>query len=160
MIEAAAEAERQSQHMGRAIAERMEEMVEARAAEMTLEEATEIETVEAENTPEASEEAGATEESGDDDWTWSEQVLSGVMQKNGITDRDAFIEFAKSYDMDGNKYLKGSELGAAAADFVAKDAPPAEEPATEESPAEESDDSSDGEDKEPEVVWRNSGDSQ
>ena len=160
MIEAAAEAERQSQHMGRAIAERMEEMVEARAAEMTLEEASEIETVEAENTAEASEEAGATEESGEDDWTWSEQVLAGVMQKNGITDRDAFIEFAKSYDMDGNKYLKGSELGAAAADFVAKDAPAEEEPATEESPAEESDDSSDGEDKEPEVVWRNSGDSQ
>ena len=160
MIEAAAEAERQSQHMGRAIAERMEEMVEARAAEMTLEEASEIETVEAENTPEASEEAGSTEESGDEDWTWSEQVLSGVMQKNGITDRDAFIEFAKSYDMDGNKYLKGSELGAAAVDFVAKDAPAAEEPATEESPADESDDSSDGEDKEPEVVWRNSGDSQ
>ncbi len=160
MIEAAAEAERQSQHMGRAISERMEEMVEARAAEMTLEEATEIETVEAENTPEASEEAGSTEESGDDDWTWSEQVLSGVMQKNGITDRDTFIEFAKSYDMDGNKYLKGSELGAAAVDFVAKDAPAAEEPATEESPADESDDSSDGEDKEPEVVWRNSGDPQ
>ena len=160
MIEAAAEAERQSQHMGRAIAERMEEMVEARAAEMTLEEASEIETVEAENTPEASEEAGSTEESGEDDWTWSEQVLSGVMQKNGITDRDAFIEFAKSYDMDGNKYLKGSELGAAAVDFVAKDAPAAEEPATEESPADESDDSADGEDKEPEVVWRNSGDSQ
>ena len=160
MIEAAAEAERQSQHMGRAIAERMEEMVEARAAEMTLEEASEIETVEAENTPEASEEAGSTEESGEDDWTWSEQVLSGVMQKNGITDRDAFIEFAKSYDMDGNKYLKGSELGAAAVDFVAKDAPAAEEPATEESPADESDDSTDGEDKEPEVVWRNSGDSQ
>ena len=38
MIETAAEAERQSQHMGRAIAERMDEMVEARAAEMTLEE--------------------------------------------------------------------------------------------------------------------------
>ena len=32
------------------------------------------------------------------------------MEKNGITDRDAFVEFAKSYDMDGNKYLKGSEL--------------------------------------------------
>ena len=75
------------------------------------------------------------------------------MQKNGITDRDAFIEFAKSYDMDGNKYLKGSELGAAAADFVAKDAPaeeaPAEEAAAEEAPAEESTES---EDKEPAVV--------
>ena len=170
MIEAAAEAERQSQHMGRAIAERMDEMVEARAAEMTLEEASEIESTEAENAPEATDDATATEESGDEDWTWSEQVLSGVMQKNGITDRDAFIEFAKSYDMDGNKYLKGSELGAAAADFVAKDAPAeesgeddsAEEPAAEEPAAEEptAEESAEDDSKEPEVVWRNSGDSE
>ena len=81
---------------------------------------------------------------------------SFIMQKNGITDRDAFIEFAKSYDMDGNKYLKGSELGAAAVDFVAKDAPAEEAPAEEES----ADDSSEDGEKEPEVVWRNSGDSQ
>ena len=160
MIEAAAEAERQSQHMGRAIAERMEEMVEARAAEMTMEEATEIESTESESAAEATEEATA-EETGEEEWNWSEQVLLGVMQKNGITDRDAFIEFAKSYDMDGNKYLKGSELGAAAADFVAKDAPaeeePAEEAAAEETPSEESTES---EDKEPAVVWRNSGNSE
>ena len=160
MIEAAAEAERQSQHMGRAIAERMEEMVEARAAEMTMEEATEIESAESEPAAETTEEA-TTEDSGEEEWNWSEQVLLGVMQKNGITDRDAFIEFAKSYDMDGNKYLKGSELGAAAADFVAKDAPaeeaPAEEAAAEETPTEESTES---EDKEPAVVWRNSGDSE
>ena len=167
MIEAAAEAERQSQHMGRAITERMEEMVEARAAEMTLEEATDIETTEAENISPASEEESTTEEeSEDDDWKWSEQVLLGVMEKNGITDRDAFVEFAKSYDMDGNRYLKGSELGAAAVDFVAKDAPAEEEsddgisleePAADE-PADE-DSSSDGA-KEPEVVWRNSGDTE
>ena len=160
MIEAAAEAERQSQHMGRAIAERMEEMVEARAAEMTMEEATEIESTESESVAEATEEA-ATEETGEEEWNWSEQVLLGVMQKNGITDRDAFIEFAKSYDMDGNKYLKGSELGAAAADFVAKDAPaeetPAEEEAVDETPAEES---AESEDKEPAVVWRNSSESE
>jgi len=147
MIEAAAEAERQSQHMGRAITERMEEMVEARAAEMTLEEATEIESVEAANTPAPSEDDGA-EEGEEDEWNWSESVLTGVMEKNGITDREAFIEFAKSYDMDGNQYLKGSELGAAAADFVAKDDEPAEEEASE-------DDA-----KEPEVVWRNSEGSQ
>ena len=160
MIEAAAEAERQSQHMGRAITERMEEMGEARAAEMTLEEASEIESVETENTPETTEESPATEESEDDEWNWSEQVLTGVMQKNGITDRDAFIEFAKSYDMDGNKYLKGSELGAAAADFVAKDAPAEEAPAGETPAEEEQEESSSDDDKEPEVVWRNSGDSQ
>ena len=149
MVEAAVEAERQSQHMGRAIAERMDEMVEARAAEMTIEEATDVSATEAENmdvseTP--------SEENEGDEWTWSEPVLAGVMEKNGITDRDAFVEFAKSYDMDGNKYLKGSELGAAAADFVAKDAP-AEEAVAEE-PAEEA--SSDS--KEPEVTWRTSGD--
>ena len=155
MIEAAAEAERQSQHMGRAISERMEEMVEARAAEMTLEEASEIEAVESENTPKTSDEA-TSEDSEEDEWNWSESVLVGVMQKNGITDRDAFIEFAKPYDMDGNKYLKGSELGAAAVDFVAKDAPAEEAPAEEES----ADDSSEDGEKEPEVVWRNSGDSQ
>lgn len=160
MIEAAAEAERQSQHMGRAITERMDEMVEARAAEMTIEEASEIESTETESAPVSTEEAVA-EETGEEEWNWSEQVLLGVMQKNGITDRDAFIEYAKSYDMDGNKYLKGSELGAAAADFVAKDAPaeeaPVEEAAVEETPADESTES---DDKEPAVVWRNSGDSE
>jgi len=161
MIEAAAEAERQSQHMGRAITERMEEMVEARAAEMTLEEASEIESVEDEETPTSTEEAPSTEESEEDDWNWSEQVLVGVMQKNGITDRDAFVEFAKSYDMDGNKYLKGSELGAAAVDFVAKDAPAEEAPVEAESTeASQEEASSDDEDKEPEVVWRNSNDSE
>ena len=160
MIEAAAEAERQSQHMGRAITERMDEMVEARAAEMTIEQASEIESTETESAQVSTEEAVA-EETGEEEWNWSEQVLLGVMQKNGITDRDAFIEYAKSYDMDGNKYLKGSELGAAAADFVAKDAPaeeaPVEEAAVEETPADESTES---DDKEPAVVWRNSGDSE
>ena len=161
MIEAAAEAERQSQHMGRAISERMDEMVEARAAEMTLEEASDIESVESENTPASNDETSA-EESGEDDWTWSDSVLTGVMQKNNITDREAFIEFAKSYDMDGNKYLKGSELGAAAADFAAKDEPAEEPPAMEEAPDEEetNEGSSEDDKKEPEVVWRNSGDSQ
>jgi hypothetical protein len=161
MIETAAEAERQSQHMGRAIAERMDEMVEARAAEMTLEEASEIESIESENASASSDET-STEESGEEEWTWSESVLTGVMQKNNITDREAFIEFAKSYDMDGNQYLKGSELGAAAADFAAKDQPAEEAPAAEESPDEEetTEESSEDDDKEPEVVWRNSGDSQ
>ena len=39
MIENAIETERQSQHMQRAITERMDEVIESRAAEMTLEEA-------------------------------------------------------------------------------------------------------------------------
>ena len=155
MIEAAAEAERQSQHMGRAITERMDEMVEARAAEMTLDEATDIDATASDSTP--APEAAASEDSTDDDddeddWNWSESVLTGVMEKNGITDREGFIEFAKSYDMDGNRYLKGSELGAAAAEFVAKDAS-AEEPASEDEPATE--DSPNG----PEVTWRTTGES-
>jgi len=148
MIEAAAEAERQSQHMGRAITERMDEMVEARAAEMTLEEATDVSVTESENITVSED---ASEDSDDEsDWNWSDSVLEGVMNKNGITDREGFIEFAKSYDMDGNRYLKGSELGAAAVDFVAQDAP-AEEPVSEEPTGETK--------AEPEVTWRTSGDS-
>ena len=109
--------------MGRAITERMDEMVEARAAEMTLSEASDIDDATSEETPSAVEESGDDSEDSEDEWNWSESVLVGVMEKNGITDRDAFVEFAKSYDMDGNRYLKGSELGAAAVDFVAKDTP-------------------------------------
>jgi chromosome segregation ATPase len=120
MIEKAVEAERESQHMNRAITDRMDELVEARAAEMTLEEASEIDATESASVAEATEEAGDDGDEDDDEWKWSESVLEGVMSKNGITDRDAFIEFAKLYDMDGNRYLKGSELGAAAAEFIAQ----------------------------------------
>ncbi|RZD40543.1 MAG: hypothetical protein CXT71_00895 [Methanobacteriota archaeon] len=134
MIEAAAEAERQSQHMGRAIAERMDEMVEARAAEMTIDEASVIDSTEAVST-----ESTSTDESEDDEWNWSENVLVGVMDKNGIKDRDAFIEFAKAYDIDGNRYLKGSELAAAAVDFAAQDGAEEEADSTEETPEEEAD---------------------
>jgi chromosome segregation ATPase len=122
MIEKAVEAERESQHMNRAITDRMDELVEARAAEMTLEEASEIDATESASVAETTEEAG-DDDADDDEWKWSESVLEGVMSKNGITDRDAFIEFAKSYDMDGNRYLKGSELGAAAADFITQNQP-------------------------------------
>lgn len=125
MIEKAVEAERESQHMNRAITDRMDELVEARAAEMTLEEASEIDATESASVAETTEETGDDgdgDEDGDD-WKWSESVLEGVMSKNGITDRDAFIEFAKLYDMDGNRYLKGSELGAAAAEFIAQNPP-------------------------------------
>ena len=132
LIESAVESERQSQHMGRAISERMEEMVEARAAEMTIEEAEEIDAVEPKEASSAIEESSG-EDDEEDEWKWSDSVLDGVMEKNGITDRDGFIEFAKSYDMDGNRYLKGSELGAAAADFAAKNSEEDSEEASEES---------------------------
>ena len=48
MIERAIEAERKSQHMARAFTERIEEMVESRAAEMTIEEAETISSSEGE----------------------------------------------------------------------------------------------------------------
>ena len=94
-------------------------MVEARAAEMTIEEAEEIDAIEPKEASSAAEESSGDDDE-EDEWKWSDSVLDGVMEKNGITDREGFIEFAKSYDMDGNRYLKGSELGAAAADFAAK----------------------------------------
>ena len=144
MIEAAAEAERQSQHMGRAIAERVEEMVEARAAEMTIDEASDIDSTETD-----SGESASTDEGEEDEWKWSENVLAGVMDKNGIKDRDAFIEFAKAYDIDGNRYLKGSEIAAAAVDFMAQDSADQEATADEtpkDTDPESSSDWSDGQD--------------
>ncbi len=63
LIEAAVEAERKSQHMQRAIEERMDETVAARAAEMTLEEAEAIQKAEGEEAaPEEAEEEAAPEE--------------------------------------------------------------------------------------------------
>ena len=140
MIENAIETERQSQHMQRAITERMDEVIESRAAEMTLEEAeTRIEsdkeilepnTVEDDDevpaeeaiapVEEKVEEKPAANDAGDEEieWNWSDSVLDGVLEKYGITDREAFIEFSKAYDKDGNYYLKGSELGAAAVAWV------------------------------------------
>ena len=140
MIEEAIETERQSQHMQRAITDRMDEVIESRAAEMTLEEAesrieSDKETLEPAPEEEPAEEptkkstapkkkktkkAPAADTAVDDDveWNWSDSVLDGVIDKYAISDRDAFIEFAKAYDKDGNHYLKGSELGAAAVDWV------------------------------------------
>ena len=57
LIEKAVEAERKSQHMQRAIEERMTEMVDARAAEMTIDEAESIH-----SSPEETDEAGSAEE--------------------------------------------------------------------------------------------------
>ena len=62
MIESAVEAERQSQHMSRAFTERMDEMVEVRAAEMTVEEAETLIEEESNEDSEAVEEAPVEEE--------------------------------------------------------------------------------------------------
>ncbi len=154
LIESAVEAERQSQHMQRAITDRMEELVESRAAEMTIEEAetvaqaekavsVEVSTEEAEEetpteeaeTPaeEAPKEETPAEDNDEDEseWSWSDSVMERILGANSITDKDDFIEFAKAYDADNNQYLKASELERAAADWVAAHAPPPppEEPA-------------------------------
>ena len=81
LIESAVESERQSQHMGRAISERMEEMVEARAAEMTIEEAEEIDAIEPKEASSAAEESSGDDDE-EDEWKWSDSVLDGVMEKN------------------------------------------------------------------------------
>jgi hypothetical protein len=73
------------------------------------------ETVEAEENDagdEADDETGSEEEV--PKMNWREDVLLRVMEAAGITDRDAFIEFAADYDSDDNGYLKKGELEDAA----------------------------------------------
>ena len=68
--------------------------------------------------------------------SWREDVLLRVMDAHGITDRDAFIAHAASFDHDDNGYLKKSELEDAAKAFTAGDEEEAsEEPAAEEAEA-------------------------
>ena len=42
--------------------------------------------------------------------TYSERVVSHVMQKYGITDRQSFLAAAEFFDADGNRYLTTEEL--------------------------------------------------
>jgi Ca2+-binding EF-hand superfamily protein/RNA polymerase subunit RPABC4/transcription elongation factor Spt4 len=96
-----------------------------------------------------------------DDYTFSEDVLSKVLEKHDISDREAFLEHAMAFDEDGNQYLKKSELEKAAAAYetpaqaepeVGDDAEEADEEEAddeaeeEESDAEETDDVDEGED--------------
>ena len=71
----------------------------------------EAEIEEAEEAPE--EEAAPTV----DDYTFSEDVLSKVLEKHDISDREAFLEHAMAFDEDNNQYLKKSELEKAAAAY-------------------------------------------
>jgi len=82
MIERSVEAERQSQHMQRAITDRMEELIESRAAEMTIDEAEAFSStessevvVEEEATPEEveSEESNEEEETPEEDTVEAEE---------------------------------------------------------------------------------------
>ena len=52
---------------------------------------------------------------------WREDVLLRVMEAAGISDRDAFIEFAADYDSDDNGYLKKGELEDAAKAWNARE---------------------------------------
>ena len=90
MIERSVEAERQSQHMQRAITDRMDELIESRAAEMTIDEAEAVssaesaeaeveeeetpeeETVEEETTEEEAEEESSEEETVEEETTEEE----------------------------------------------------------------------------------------
>lgn len=100
MIESRVEAERQSQHMGQVFSDRMDELVEARAAEIA--------------------DSPAPAESDEQEWDWSQTVVDRIVDVNSIEDVDAFMEFAKAYDADNNKYLKTEELERAAVDWVAQ----------------------------------------
>ena len=62
------------------------------------------------------------ETSADASLDYNENVLSKVMDSNGIdaTEKDAFIAFAQEFNADGNTYLKKEELEAAAESWNAK----------------------------------------
>ena len=62
------------------------------------------------------------ETSADASLDYNENVLSKVMDSNGIdaTEKDAFIAFAQDFNADGNTYLKKEELEAAAESWNAK----------------------------------------
>ena len=53
------------------------------------------------------------------DYSFSDDVLSKILKKHDISDRDAFLEHAMAFDEDGNLYLKKSELEKAAKAFEA-----------------------------------------
>ena len=80
---------------------------------------------------------------------YNENVLSKVMDSNGIdaTEKDAFIAFAQDFNADGNTYLKKEELEAAAESWNAKSEELEEvSPAAEE--VDEEDDTDSGQDEE------------
>ena len=60
--------------------------------------------------------------SADSNLEYNENVLSKVMDSNGIdaSEKDAFIAFAQDFNADGNTYLKKEELQAAAESWNAK----------------------------------------
>ena len=96
------------------------------------EEAAEEETETAES--DDGEEVSAEEESEEKEpkMNWREDVLLRVMEGAGISDRDAFIEFAADYDSDDNGYLKKAELEDAAQAWNAREGADSEDDSTDE----------------------------
>ncbi|MEC7278889.1 MAG: EF-hand domain-containing protein [Candidatus Thermoplasmatota archaeon] len=66
---------------------------------------------------------------------YSESVLERVMNKHGIDDVEAFVQYARSFDENENRYLDQKELTKAAEAFVSQP-----EPEAEEEPAEDTED--------------------
>ena len=54
---------------------------------------------------------------------YADSVLERVMKKHGIADADAFLEFARSFDENENRYLDQKELNKAAEAFVTRPEP-------------------------------------
>jgi len=54
---------------------------------------------------------------------YAESVLNRVMKKHDISDADAFLQFARSFDENENRYLDQKELNKAAEAFVDKPEP-------------------------------------
>ena len=75
---------------------------------------------------------------------YSESVLERVMNKHGIEDADAFVNYARSFDENENRYLDQKELTKAAEAFVSQPEPEAVE--------ERMEDAEDSEAQEAEVV--------
>ena len=63
---------------------------------------------------------------------YSESVLERVMNKYGIDDADAFVQYARSFDENENRYLDQKELTKAAEAFVLQPEPDAVEEPVEE----------------------------
>lgn len=120
MIERSVEAERQSQHMQRAITDRMDELIESRAAEMTIDEAEAVSSaesaeaeVEEEETPEeetpeeetveeetAEEEAESSEEESDAEETAEEEAEEESSEEEEEPDEPREVKDAASWGDD------------------------------------------------------------
>ena len=84
---------------------------------------------------------------------YADSVLDRVMKKHDISDADAFLQFARSFDENENRYLDQKELNKAAEAFVDKPEPEVSDEAEEEEEpeAEEEEEPEAEEEEEPEA---------